>query len=1524
MPRPKRTGGRAAAGGGQMSREIGGFVVTIERQGRQWRIEAFNGEQAWSKLVANPLGRITSAFLREVGLSRKEIEEYRHWVERLMEPDKEEQEKRGRRSEPPRRKMSTEGAFQQQAAEAARAENAEKAEEPPKVEDVERKAEEGQASEGVVVAVEAASGGAEVPSAAEALGEPTAGKAPQKSGEPSAEEAAPEPFAPQREELPPKISESAAQGEASQPPGEAQRGQPAEAARSPKAEEAAEPPSEAEVSVESEEPPKEEAEGTAEAEAVAEASEERPSEPPPSAAEGQGICGEEGAQAFVARDLAVLVKLVKGPRGRNKYEVKVKRLADCSIIDIIPEVGSPTSREVDRMLRKAGLTPDEVAKFVEWVRGLGSKRPPDREEVASTFRRVVESARSALSSRLDSPYLDLLIPKRDKETLTNCRPAECWRSANAAAIVPASVAEVFGILDLDSAEAVKEAKDLGFDSKQHMHITSGPAVDAVLTPEGKWRTPDGQVLDDVPRRLHIPIYIPEGCLKDLKARGLEVKCRQPINIAGRHPSGAAYEFVDGELLVVPWRIVEEFAVSLGAKIPGYSVPPECEVPKGTDVDKLTSLFQRIYTAAQAAGYSRHDAIYDLATLGRFACVDKESIKEVVRRVYGTTGDESQTLSQRLTHVERAYRASPFVGPWLRSPQTIYNRWLGIDKEAAEEIFKILGLSKEEEDVIASECLTWVKLPDGTLICEQAVVARRLSDDDIMVYIRNEVCESAGGDEGKVVCKEKWKTIYRGPRPKRIHDIARQKWFYEIGGFYGLNPEQVVEKIRQARSKAIPLIKTNYLDEFVTVLNQAAEEKEVALTVGLLPTKNGVILVDDHGILDLGPSPEEAVADLDKALRSILAAYPEANHDPALASVGYILGLNAAPVWWFHRPNSEVPLPIVYGASSLGKSELMRRVVEPAVVGLEAKNRVGLIREKIVDETLHDYLAPDVYKIAVYSTSEQFRNELDTNTLVLILDEQKPGDPRNPRASAKIFGSVWLQVSTAEWGRKLSQHAARYGGGFGYKFFRQRAFAIITNYSPDEWKRAGLAEAVSAEGAIDRRIFEIPWEDQKLDDSKVNQIYKPRYSILKALEITVNKHFAELTAQSRFADFVIALWRKVVEDFEPKLGRLDGIRRMIEALERLAQYNLEKNRLRDPVVAAREELRRNALAYLREEAKISDLSPAKFVGKVVEYAAELGLVFRKPRWADEVNAARVGFCKALANAVDIPDYDCEDFATLEIEGHDNPAGAPLFNQIVNKEMREALWSVFTNYAAKGYTPSVLAGSVLWPKNTKTLGRIPRTSWKRPDGTVEYYYKLTWQEFFETFVGQLIASEQREVAEGAGQMVSGGEVVSPLKPSTNIENQATNIETAPPISVDSSKAQSELTTLTTLTTDLPKGINSQNEFLRASGAVEKQEESGEQAPAKSAEAPPAPPAASDAKAATSEASWGQKNLAPVDPAAACMSNPICGNRLKLCIWRHLKVPGNEKKKALYAEIERRGELFAHCIKDAVEYAERESKR
>jgi len=1262
-------------------------------------------------------------------------------------------------------------------------------------------------------------------------------------------------------------------------------------------------------------------------------------------------CKEEGAEVFSTNAVVVLVRKVDTSRGRTKYEVKVKRADDCSVVDIIPETTNLTSKEVARLLKRAGLTPEELERYIEWARKLVAG--PSRDEVAALFRDVVKAAKNALSGRLDSPHLDLLIPKRDKETLTNCRPSECWQSANAAAVIPIKIDERFGILDFDSEEALEAAEALGFDPKRHMHILAGPAVDAVLTPEGKWRTPDGQVLDNVPRKLHVPVYIPEGCRRNLSAPGFELRCTKEINTAGKHPSGAEYEFVDGELLEVSYARLREFDEALVGYGRGDVVPPECEVTRRVDVDRLTELFSRIYSSAQAAGYSRHDALYDLGILCRFACVPKEDAEEVAKRVYNTAGGESQTLSQRLSHIERAYRASKEGGPKLRPPNKIYEKWRQIDEAAAEEIFKLLDV--EIDRVLARECIGETEIDidrsddeDGKIILCNRFITAMIRKGQLVIaeeYAIYDVKNDKSGDVSLSSASDR-KVIYRGPRPRRVFDVVRGLWYYEIGGFYGANIEQLIEKLGRPGAGLKLYINTRRRDEILAMLRMVAKTQDIALTVGLLPAKRGAVLVDDYGVLDVGPSLEEAVADLDKALRSVEAAYPEANRDAALASVGYVLGLNAAPIWWFHKPHAEVPLPIIYGASGLGKSELMRRVVEPAVVGVDLKTRLLQLRERIADEMLYDYLTLEVLKDTVYSTSEQFRNDLDSNTLVLILDEQKPGDPRNPWAPAKIFGRFWLQVATAEWGRRIGQHAARYGSGFGYKFFRLRAFAIVTNYSPDEWKRAGLADAVSAEGAIDRRVFEIPWEDVKLDGSKLSLIYTPRYSILKVLEVTINKHFDEMISQANFPEFVVALWRKVVEDFEPKLGRLEGIRTMVEALERMIQYNREKSRLRDPAEAAKETLRRNALSYLREVARIPDLSPAKLVAKVVEYASELGIVFRKPKWSDKVDKVREEFCQALAKAVDAPDYDCGEFVTTEVEGHEDPASAPLFNLIIDKELREALWRIFVNYASKGYTPSVAARSVLWPYNTRYMGKVPRTC-----GGSNCYYKLTWGDFFDVFVGKLVESEyyieegpvsnvpnvpnapmpltsleEREtvikptapVSVGTSQGQSGLDttnktaesvvsnppkldtaalsapnllgklgttdsavrhvVSNPPTPLTDLERQETNIETAPPAAVDKGKGQSGLDTLGTLDTGLPPN-NIETKF--------------------------------------------DTQTAALDSAETCLATPICANRLTLCLWKHLRhVPVEERKAAIYTEIERRGELFSRCLEDALEYARRES--
>jgi len=242
--------------GAGATREFGDFVVTIERQGKMWRIEIFNGDQTWAKMAANPAGRAVLSFLKDVGLPRSDIVEFRRWVESLAN------------------------------AAAVPTENV-------------KKAEEAQAPAGAVATEKAAARGDEASSSAEAHGDITTEEPPRKSEEPSAGEAPPVPAAPQQTESPPQTpeaAEGAAQKEAgplaeevrhsrdaeAEKPPEAAGPPPPEAGESAKAEER---PPEAEAVLKAEEPPKEKAEGIAE---VAE-----PPEAPPASAEARPAAAEQ-------------------------------------------------------------------------------------------------------------------------------------------------------------------------------------------------------------------------------------------------------------------------------------------------------------------------------------------------------------------------------------------------------------------------------------------------------------------------------------------------------------------------------------------------------------------------------------------------------------------------------------------------------------------------------------------------------------------------------------------------------------------------------------------------------------------------------------------------------------------------------------------------------------------------------------------------------------------------------------------------------------------------------------------------------------------------------------------------------------------------------------------------------------------------------------------------------------------------------------------------------------------------------
>jgi len=133
-----------------------------------------------------------------------------------------------------------------------------------------------------------------------------------------------------------------------------------------------------------------------------------------------------------------------------------------------------------------------------------------------------------------------------------------------------------------------------------------------------------------------------------------------------------------------------------------------------------------------------------------------------------------------------------------------------------------------------------------------------------------------------------------------------------------------------------------------------------------------------------------------------------------------------------------------------------------------------------------------------------------------------------------------------------------------------------------------------------------------------------------------------------------------------------------------------------------------------------------------------------------------------------------------------------------------------------------------------------------------------------------------------------VVNPPSSLPESRGHVANIEQASAASMNMSKEQSGFTTSPPFTTAQNTLLYGKNEFAH---------------PAETAES--------------------RKDAGGLDPAGACLANPICRNRLELCIWKRLKMPKEEKKAALYAEIERRGELFAYCLKDAVEYTKRESE-
>ncbi|MGC9119738.1 MAG: hypothetical protein ACP5I3_12245, partial [Thermoproteus sp.] len=470
-----------------------------------------------------------------------------------------------------------------------------------------------------------------------------------------------------------------------------------------------------------------------------------------------------------------------------------------------------------------------------------------------------------------------------------------------------------------------------------------------------------------------------------------MKCNQPINVAGLHPSGAHYELIDGELAVLSWDTIETILAALGGG--SGEAPPKCETAvELKEFEQVLEAFRKIYAKAQAYNYTRHDAIYDLASLARRTCVAEEYILKIIDNIYGAAGEESQTLAQRKTHVKRAFRE----GAKIRSRTKILEKWREIDPEAAEVLAKVFKAGPEEYSL----CLA--RAGEKCL----AELYGRLDGNNMEILLLKH------GEEGPISV-----LLYRGPALTIVEDRVTKQRYYKLGNlFVATTTDVIIEKLKTPGLHGV-YVNIKYLNEIKTVFDNLAKKEEGTFITGVLPADQGVILSDPLGVIAKAPSPAEAVEELDKALRSVVEAYPAANVKNALATVGYILAQSIAPAVWAFRPHLEVPILLVYGESRLGKSKLVEKVVEPAFFGQEGLLKLVRVWETVRDPEQASLIYPKVlYSISI-KTDAQLRNILMASSLTGVFDEQLV-------KFAKAFGDLLLQIATARWGEPIQIHAAR--------------------------------------------------------------------------------------------------------------------------------------------------------------------------------------------------------------------------------------------------------------------------------------------------------------------------------------------------------------------------------------------------------------------------------------------------------------------------------------------------------------------
>jgi hypothetical protein len=601
------------------------------------------------------------------------------------------------------------------------------------------------------------------------------------------------------------------------------------------------------------------------------------------------------------------------------------------------------------------------------------------------------------------------------------------------------------------------------------------------------------------------------------------------------------------------------------------------------------------------------------------------------------------------------------------------------KKADEEIKKKLEKTKtnkqqavtEEEKKLKKICLEF----EGSTCKEMAIIKK--TNDLIEIY--------------------RVRPGRKGPLRKRIAKLPAIKKIYDPSGkiFAAFDSDgKILEVAPTLRSLLEALIDEGYIvplriftgPELQTALDEIIEEEYGFIDAGI--TMDGI--VDPRGVgLDLEEWPER-IKVFEEINRWIEKAYrPEHNQKLARANVAFLLAKVLSPAVRMINKTFVDNLIWNVGRGGEGKSTLVEHVLLP-LLG--------------IDEDINDQLYVCIK--GPLKTMEQARNLISLNRMPLILDEQN---------KAALLRNVDIIVSTTVGRGIIGVHAARYGGGIGYRFKSYRGMIIFTNTHFAKFLRE--AEREVSDYALARRVIELEWIWEEINPEAFEELPRVK-SVLGILDAVWKRHREEFLKTSNIIELTLKLLEFLEKDYNVDLKVYKEAVRYVWEIWKSGKTMLIKSD-EDLLIERALEISRK---YLGE----TNITTLKLLESIIENPNVYGIKFTysKSDGAEmyEISKLKGIICKAYGNP------DPQDYHMLC--GTSRDVKPELYS--LDKKLREyyETWYIYVVIKARG---------PLCPGAPKKFLGVPVSVYS--DGGVKFNgYKIPLSRFIEIFIGKASAEEE----------------------------------------------------------------------------------------------------------------------------------------------------------------------------------------